>query len=97
MKLTQEELQDYMELLSIAESCRPLVQEAIRVIMSYSDEIKELPEALIRWQREKRLESFNFYKHYGFTDDQAITMVGFDASSFTQLISSFNNAGKGDK
>ena len=75
MKLGIEDLKKVEEMLNEAETIRPLVKQVILVLMSYSEELKMIPEAVSDWIVEKRIRAIKKYENAGFTRDDAILMT----------------------
>jgi len=94
MKITKDEIMELSELLSEAESFRPLVRMVLDALKSYSGELREIPEAMSRWFVENRIRAINQYKAAGFDQDDAILMTLDDIYGIRKLS---DKAGKSAK
>lgn len=85
MKLSKEDMKDFVEILSEAESFKPLVKVLIETIKSYGPEIEEIPKKLSQWLVKNRIESIKMYEDAGFNREDAITMTLDDVWAFKRM------------
>ena len=75
MKLGKDELQELLELVSNVEAFKPLVRAVLDALKSYSDELKEIPEAITRWAVATRIETIKQYEAAGFSREDAVLLT----------------------
>ena len=90
MKIGKDEIKEFTELLAEAEQFRPLVRAVIDTLKSYSDELKEIPEAMGDWIVQRRIKHISAYKAAGFSQDDAIIMTLDDIYSIKKLSDKMN-------
>ena len=92
MKITKEEISEILEIVSHAEDFRPLVKQIIEILKSYSDELREIPEAIGKWIVERRITSIKQYEGAGFDRDDALLMTLDDIYAVRKLANRQNDA-----
>lgn len=85
MKLSKEDLQGLIEILSEAENFRPIVKAVLDTVKSYGAEIEELPKKFSQWLVKNRIESVAAYEEAGFSREDAITMTLDDVWAFRRM------------
>lgn len=91
MKITVDDIQELTELLKEAETFRPIINEIINVLKSYSNELKFIPNSINEWITQNRINTINQYKDAGFNHDDAILMTLDDIYSIQKLQHKINN------
>lgn len=94
MKFSKEELQEMAEILTEAETFKPIVRVILDAIKLYGPEIEEIPKRFSQWMVDNRIESIQRYRDAGFTKQEAIMMTLDDSS---RLIKSVNDMNKNIK
>jgi hypothetical protein len=94
MKLDKEDLKEILEVLTEAESFRPIVKAIIDTLKSYGPEIEELPKKFSQWLVKNRIESINIYEGAGFSREDAITMTLDDVWAFRRMSKNINKSSK---
>ena len=90
MKITQEDIETLNELLDEAEVFRPVIEKFFKVLWSYSEEIKKIPEALSDWLVDTRIKMVEKYQQAGFDKDDAIIMVLSDMYAVQKISDRMN-------
>jgi hypothetical protein len=85
MKMTKEDLKDFVEMIEEAETFRPIIKLFIDALKSYSGEIREIPEMVRKWHVEQRIATIRQYEDAGFSSDAAITMTLDDIAAIKRL------------
>jgi len=75
MEITKEDISELLEIVGQAEDFRPLVKQVLEVLKSYSDELREIPDAICKWIVERRIASIEQYENAGFYRDDALLMT----------------------
>lgn len=90
MKIGIEDLAEIEEILKEAESFRPIVQLVVKTIRLFSDDLKEIPEAIYSWAIEKRIASIQKYEDAGFSREDAISMTLDDSAAIRRVLGDWN-------
>jgi len=90
MKITKEDLSAIAELLSDAETFRPLVKSVLDTIESFGPELKQLPERAMDWAVKHRIKTIGIYEKAGFSREDAITMTLDDVWAFKRMVQKVN-------
>ena len=75
MKLTQEDIKLFMELIAKSEELRPLVNKIIDVLESYGPELDRVMRTLITSAAQRNSYSFNLYLSTGFSREEAMMLI----------------------
>jgi hypothetical protein len=75
MKFTEEDINNFVEIMAAAESLRPLVHQASDVIKSYGSELAMLVDALVNYTIKRNTNTFNQYCSNGFSREEALLLV----------------------
>lgn len=90
--IKEKELQELVEILSEAESFRPIVRQAVDFVKAFCPEIREIPEAFCEWLVKNRIKHVEMYEKAGFSRDDAITMTLDDVFAARRAGDRFNAA-----
>ena len=82
MAIKKEDLAEIIELLSEAETFRPIVKTVLDTIKSFGPEIEELPKKFTQWLVQNRIESVTAYEDAGSSREDAIMMTLDDVWAF---------------
>jgi hypothetical protein len=85
MKLSKDELLEIIEVLSEAETFKPLVKAFLDTVDSFGEELEHLPKKFSRWLVKNRIESIAMYEDAGFSREDAITMTLDDVWAFRKI------------
>lgn len=85
-----EEILKYLALLDKAEDYKPLMKKLVKVVKSYSYELKDLVDPFYDYLRKARVKSVNFYTEEGFSKSDAILMSMHDSVSLDKMMDKFN-------
>jgi len=75
------EFDDVLEYMQAAEQVRPVVQQAVNILLSYGPELGRLLEPMRSAIAESRIRSVHQYKAAGFTRPEALDMAALDAEA----------------
>ena len=75
MKVTQDDLLQFTEILDNAELFRPIIKKALDTIESFGPEMSRLPEKFREWVVVQNSRMFNDYLDQGFTRDEAMQLL----------------------
>jgi hypothetical protein len=92
MKIDKDDIQEFAEILSEAESFRPIVDLAVDAIISFGPEIKKFVDAFSRGLVSNRIASVEQYVAAGFSRDDAIIMTLDDVFSVRKMTDKMNNS-----
>lgn len=75
MKLTQEDIKLFMELIGKSDEFRPVVNKIIDVLESYGPELDRVMRTLITRAEQRNSDSFNLYLSNGFSREEAMMLI----------------------
>lgn len=75
MKLTQEDIKLFMELIDKSEEFRPVVNKIIDVLESYGPELDRVMRTLFTRAEQRNSDSFNLYLSNGFSREEAMMLI----------------------
>lgn len=91
MDFKKEDIEEFIGLLQTAETFRPVVRLFLDTLKSYSEEIKEIPEAFSRWLVKNRIDSIKQYEAAGFSRNDAVLMTLDDIYGLRKANEILNN------
>lgn len=75
MKIDKETIEEIANYLSLADSVRPIVKDAMEKVYSFGPEIYELMEKIVLGMADIRIASIKKYKDAGFSHEDALLMT----------------------
>lgn len=91
MKITMEELQEFMGYAEVAEEFRPIVKEVIKKGASFLAELAPAVESFRSFGVSSRIKSVAQYKDAGFSKEESILMTIADSQALRDCLSKVGN------
>jgi hypothetical protein len=88
-----ELMEGITEALELSEPLRPLINDAIDVLLSYGPETKKLLDQLRKGICQLRIDSIDQYERSGFTREEAIQISLGDSNQLTKINNSIKSRG----
>ena len=75
MKITQDDVKEFVEILSEADTFKPLLQLSVAKALEFSSELKPLIDAFTKYSCENRIDQYQRYKAAGFGHESALLLT----------------------
>ena len=90
MKITQDDVKEFVEILSEADTFKPLLQLAVAKVLEFSSELKPLLEAADEYFCAARTGNYNRYRLAGFDHESALLLTIDAAAARREALKSIN-------